>query len=282
MTDMKARFGLIVRLPILLAALAGGAAPVGALERVADLYRGQTVVTGQENLPERARGIRETLVEVLVKASGDARLKGDIRLPTLLANAEGLVATLDYEDRHGNKPINHEQGTRDRSFILRVRFDEAKVASALASLGRKPWTAERPRLLVLLAVRDARGGYVVAETGDRGNGQREVLRSVAARRGLPIAVPKADLLERSRLRYADLATQAPANLPDRDALLGATGADAILIGVKTITPRGYWDTTWTLDFGGRRASWRIADQTFDRAIENGLETAARHLAGIDR
>jgi hypothetical protein len=158
-------------------ALAG--LPAAAAEVVDGLYRGEAIVTGQDNPEERDRGVREALTEVLVKVSGDARVAADPRLPPILERAASAVSSLAYQDRLARKTLMDEQGTRERSFHLRIDFAPPAVDAALADLGARPWGTVRPKVLVLLAVRDLAGSYILMGDGERGYGQRESLRAVA-------------------------------------------------------------------------------------------------------
>src|SRR4051794_24973925 len=82
----------------------------------ADLYRAQTIVTGQGEA-NRIVGFASCLEDVLVKVSGQLRLAGDPRVDAYKADAAKLVRGFSYRDEKGGKPKNDEQGTRDRSFV---------------------------------------------------------------------------------------------------------------------------------------------------------------------
>src|SRR5258708_31221082 len=90
-------------------------------------------------------------------------------------------------------PVHDEQGTRDRPFALTVAFDPPKIDAALRSLGRAPWPEPRPRLAVLLDVRDATAAYVLAEDGERAPGQRQALAAPAAKRRTAVRRPSTTL-----------------------------------------------------------------------------------------
>lgn len=267
-------------MPILLLLLAASGFARAAV--VADLYRGEAIVTGQENLEERQRGFREALAEAVVKVSGDARLAGDPRLAPALAEAGRFVARFTYEDRLAKKKLMDEQGTRERSYILRVEFDPVAVDALLVGLGARPWTADRPRLLVLLVVEDSVGVYLLGEDSARGWGQREALNDIARRRGLPVVLPRIADEDRS----AGLAGRAAGEGADAGTTARAAAlydVAAVLRGSMRMRPDGLWDTRWTLAMpGGGESSQTDATEgtTFDRAIAAGLAGAARQLAGI--
>lgn len=210
-----------------------------ALADDAGLYQASTIVTGRDNLPERARGTREAFLAVLAKVAADPEVaqqaKGE--------DPEGFVLERRYTDRKEGVQISDEQGTRDRSFILEVRFDPARVDALLRSLGREPWKGERPPLLVSLRVTDSVATYDVTQDSERGWGQREAILATGVKAGIPVRLPPGH-------------------------------AERVLTGDMRMTPKGYWRTEWRL--GDER--WTVGPATFDRAIENGIWTAARRFA----
>jgi hypothetical protein len=251
------------------------AAPAAAVE-VRDVYEAETIVTGTGEA-ERQRGFRETLAEVLVKASGDATLLGSDSLGRVQDHAAEFVASFEQEDRMKGIPVHDEQGTRDRPYYLRVAFDKAKIDAVLHTLGRDPWPADRPAVAVWLGIRDAVTSYVLTETSERGYGQREALRSAARRRGVPILVPGQDVAERAGVTYAAIAG---GDLGTLDAASAALGADVALFGTLVYDGEGHWVMDWALDRGGVVRRWHQEHVSFDVALSGGLEGTARVLAGL--
>jgi len=265
----------MARLILVFLVLLAAAVPARA-EVVADLMRGEAIVTGRDNLEERARGIRLALTQVLVKACGDDRIAEHPQLPKHLAEAEALVRQIEYEDRKKGIQISDEQGTRDRSFFLRVDFDPEQVHAILDALGFHSWRADRPRLLVVLSVTDTRGQFVVGSEAERGVGQRETLELDAHRRGLSLVIPKMDRVEAMALSHREVAEAHGGAI---GALAMSYRADAVLAGSMSITSAGYWSTDWTLMADGMPEHWHVPDTTFDRAIAAGLGETARVLSG---
>jgi uncharacterized protein len=233
-----------------------------------DLYSGQAIVTGTVE-PERTRGFRIALKDVMVKLTGDARLADSDKLAPLLEKPHPLVEAFEYEDRMKGIPLHDEQGTRERPHFLRVRFKPAEMDKVLADLGLKKWT-DRPVLAVWLGVKTAVGSYVLAKTGDDGYAQRAVVMETSERRGIPVALPDAE----SSVSVAEVAAG------DLDKLQAASKpAGAWLSGVLSITDSGYWDITWRLDWEGKSRSWKREGVSFDAAIKDGMQTAALIFSG---
>lgn len=267
-----------IRATLLAAIMAAAIAQPSAAEIVKHLYQGEAIVTGRNNLPERRRGFRAALAQTIVRVTGDARLAGDKRIAPLLDRAGDFVADFAYEDRKKGIQISDEQGTRERSYYLRVTFDRKKVLNAIARLGYRPWGADRPRLLALLVVEDSVGRYLLARQGERGYGQREAFVSIAARHGLPLVLPRPDKSEAQRIAIADVAAR---NATALGRMMARYHADAVLAGRMVMTKDGYWNTHWSLRHGGRNTVWTVGPTTFDRAIADGLGRSARRFAGID-
>jgi hypothetical protein len=265
-----ARYGLALA-AVLFAALAGTA---GAA--VDDLYRSQTIVTGQGEA-ERARGFALCLEAVLVKVSGDPRFIGAPEVEALKARARDFVGGFTYEDRMKGIPVHDEQGTRDRPFDLTVTFDPEKIVAALRVLGRAPWPEPRPRLVVLLGVHNAQAAYVLTEDGEQGLGQRQSLTAVAQQRGLPLRLPASAQLAAARVTYEGLVAMAPLRL---SALAEESGGDVGLAGTLVWTEAALgWTARWRLSWQGREHRWLIRGVSFDDAFRNGIDGAVSILSG---
>jgi hypothetical protein len=254
-----------------LLALALAAGPALAAE-VQGLYRAEALVTGTEE-PERTRGFRIGLTEVIAKLTGRADLAPHPALTRALQRPHGFVAAFDYEDRMKDIPVHDEQGTRERPHFLRMSFDPARMDALVAAMGLTKWSAERPRLAVLLTVRDARRVYLLTSDGEHGYGQREVLKSASARAGLPILIPSESALGASGLTPEALTTQ------DALAATQALGADGLLLGQLWLDKDGaYWDVIWQIDCQGVTARWTLDNVSFDQGLRDAVRRAALALS----
>jgi len=245
-------------------------------EVVPHLHRGEAIVTGQDDLEERERGIRHALIHALIKLSGDDRVADHPELPAILADAETFVIAHEYEDRKHGVPISDEQGTRDRSFQLRVDFDGDALHNVLERLGFGAWHEDRPRLLVLLAVTDHVDAFVIGTEVAQGIGHREVLEYEAHRRGMPLVIPRMDSFEATAVSHHDVVSTHGGAV---GALARAYSADAALTGAMTQSSTGAWSTDWTLLADDLPVRWRVPETTFDRSISQALGHSSRVLAG---
>lgn len=217
----------------------------------ADLYSATMIVTGRDNLAERARGIQAAFPLVLTKVRADAEVGDRAVAEGLSRQAEALVSRLDYVDRKEGIQISDEQGTRERSFELTVHFDPRRIDGIVTGLGGEPWMGPRPQVAVTLVVRDGVSEYLLTGASDRGYGQRLALRDGADALGMPIALPDTD---------------------------GAAGSPVRLEGRMEMTPAGYWNTGWHLAAAGLDERFTFENTTFDAAISGALRRSAKALA----
>lgn len=253
--------------------------PPAAAQETDSLYRAVAIVTGT-GAANRRLGLAQCLEDVLVKVSGDARLVGDRRVAALAKRADMLVGTFSYRDRFAHRPINDEQGTRDRPHDLTVDFDPAKIDAELAKLGRRPWTASRPRLVVYASVDNGAQSYMLGADGERGGDQRAALAAAARQVAIPITMPDAAGLAAAEATVQRLVAIDPAML---DAAAKAAGGDQALVGrlLWSDAARG-WVAEWRLAFEGKLYRWQIRGVSFDDAFRHAMRGAAQILSGHGR
>ncbi len=254
-----------------------------------NLYKAEVIVTGTGE-QERARGFREGLKEIFIKLTGDASLEESSRLDPFLNEAGRYIREYSYEDRMKHLPIRDEQGTRDRPHYLRMTADRGALAEAIKALGLGIWQ-ERPQIEVLLTVKDFKHsfllgaeseepaavsflGYPIAASHYDGYEQREVLKSIAARRGLTIELPKPR-------QPVSPATHSDTLFAPPDA-----GPPARFRGDLTVLPSGFWKLTaqaWATATDGAYAdapqcfSFEISEVSFDVALRKSLDAFALWL-----
>ena len=241
-----------------------------------DLYRAQTIVTGQGET-NRLAGFAICLEDVLIKVSGALKLAGDSRLAPYKSNAKEFVTAHDYRDQKAGRPKGDEQGTRDRSFYLTVDFDKDRIDGLLGKLGLKPWLADRPSVSVLIAMDQGARGYIVTSDAAQSLAPRESLLAAASRRGMRVVLPDEAALAKAGLDAAELAKLSPAALAARAAGLGG---DVALVGRLVWDDKALgWATNWQMAWQGRTIRWKLRAVTFDEAFRRAIGGAAQILSG---
>ncbi|QOZ27794.1 DUF2066 domain-containing protein [Bradyrhizobium sp. CCBAU 51753] len=248
----------------------------GAMAAADDLYRAQTVVTGQGE-PNRIVGFGACLEDVLIKVSGQPALAGDRRLAAYKARAKEAVSNFSYHDQFAGKPHRDEQGTRDRPYDLTVDFDDSKIDGILGELGLKPWRSQRPVLGVFVEMQNGPKDFVVTADGTQSDLQRDALAAAADKRGMRVVLPEAAALARANVGAADLLKIPQAKLIP---IVAPGGGEVALVGRLVWDDKDLgWATRWQLAWHGKDYKWQFRGVSFDEAFRRAVGGAAQVLSG---
>jgi hypothetical protein len=270
---LRATLGVMIRISILAALMVCTATMAAAAD---DLYRAQTVVTGQGEA-NRIIGFATCLEDVLIRVSGALKLAGDPRLAAYQSRAGDFVGAYRYHDQMSGTPTRDEQGTRDRPYDLIVDFDEKKIDGVLEALGLKPWLSHRPVLGVFIEMEQGARRYIVtADAGQSAVAPREALLAASAKRGMPIVLPDDAALAKSGIDGAELAKLPSSILAARAAELG--GEIALVGRLKWDDRELGWATEWQMEWQGRPHRWQLRGVTFDEAFRRAIGGAAQIMS----
>ena len=234
-----------------------------------DLYRAQTVVTGQGEA-NRMIGFASCMENILIKVSGAQQLAGDRRLAAYKSKAKDFVSAYDYHDQFSGKPTRDEQGTRDRPYVLTVDFDKDKIDRVLRALGVKPWPSHRPVLAVVVQMEQGERKFFVTKDGARSDLQRDALLAAAAKWGMSMVLPKSDI------NGAELNAMPSSALA---LFVAEQGGEVALIGHLVWDEQELgWTTQWNIEHHGRLYRWQLRGVTFDEAFRRGIGGAAQVLS----
>lgn len=242
-----------------LAVLSGPTAPAAEIE---GLYRSETAVRSRDEAA-RAEDIRAALGRVLKRLVRPDDLDS-ATVRGLLAKPQDYVREFDYTLR-GEGPL--------ATPILRVDFDPARLDGELRRHGIPVWGAERPELLVWLAVRDKQG--VWSSAAETLTGTDRLLGGFAAERGLPLSLPLWDLPDQQALSWTDIDT---GNAERIRLAAQRYETDTILTGRLTPVAGTTWEAEWRL-YSASHAPERWHGKTAELAdiLAGGIETAYARL-----
>lgn len=247
-----------------------------AADATADLYSARAVVTGKGE-KNRQLGFQDCLDKALVRVSGDQRLLAKPELAGLRAHAGDLIASFGYRDRLEGVPIHDEQGSYDRPHDLTCTFDHGKLDAVLAGLGSRPWLAERPTIVPLLAVERGAKRFVLAADGDDDPSMPVSFAAAAEPLAMKIALPSGAELAAARLGegYPWQADQGQLK-----AVVKASGGAVPLLGRLGWSDADLgWVADWRMSFEGRIYDWQVRGVSFDEAFRVAMRGAAQILSG---
>ncbi len=246
----------LLTLALLLLPLAGHSAPVSGLY--------ETVVTARGTDAEaRQAAVQEAFRKVAVKLTGRSDAARSPAVQSLLATAEAYVQQYRYS----------EQPAADGSQQLWVSFDPRGVESALRQSGLELWGQQRPLTLVWAVVDSGQGRELVSADGPAG--AAAALQAAATDRGLPLVLPLLDLEDRQALTASDVWGRFAEPI---QAASRRYTSDAVLAGRVFRTPRGEWQSDWSLLQGMQTQRWSATSPTREAALAAGVAGATDSLA----
>jgi uncharacterized protein len=272
MPERDARGATGGAMALLLLCLAAGAARAGAAgpPDPAAFYQATAIVTGSD-MRSRPAGFARCLREVLVKVSGEPRLRSDPRVAPLAAHAGALVASFDYVDLDAAFKHHDDQGTYDRPFALTVRFDPAKIDAALAHLGERPWRGVRPVVVPVLAVRGFGKSYLLSADSAAAADQRGAFVKVARDFGLTVRVPTGAELAAWEVAAAGRFPAPHAASSSEQAVVAGT------LEFQEALPG--WAGSWKMRWRGVDYTWDIRGVNYDEAFRDLIRGVARVASG---
>ena len=223
------------------------------------MYQAYEIVTGTD-MRQRPWGFAQTLREVLVKVSGDPRLRDDPRTQPLAEHAADFVACFRYADQMADVPLHDEQGTYDRPYKLTVTFDPGKIDAMLAGFGDSPWRGERPVVVPVLLVRGPHPPpYLLSAEAPAGAEQRGAFATAAGQFGLKFRIP----------RDAELAGWGISAEHFPPAPPPSTAGEAIVLGTLdwSETLPG-WVGTWRMRWHDVSHEWGVSGVNYDAAFRD--------------
>lgn len=263
---MRSRAGKAALAALLLALASSAAAD--------ELYRAYANVTGQREETRRP-AMPLAFRDVVVRVSGDPRLLDRPDLDRLYR--DDLVTHYSYRDLMAHLPKRDEQGTRDRPHELTVDFVPQKIDAALAKLGARPWTAQRPKIAVFLSVELGPTRFVLADEGEPGGIQRTALLAAFRKYGLPVAVPPRAALDAAGITVDALKDPDLARL---DAEARKLGADRALAASLVFSEAELgWIAHWRLADSGATRRWSIRGEKFDEAFRHAVRGTLQIVSG---
>lgn len=222
------------------------------------IYEGEVALAAEESETSE-RALREALAQVLVKVSGDRSLLADPTLPAALAEARQLAVLVSTRDAgHGN------------GRTLAVNFDPGRVHDLLTTIGRPIWQADRPTLLVWLAIDDgvqkqiANANQIAALTA---------LTQRAQARGLPVMLPRMDGVDLNRINPVTLWSAPPQTVI---AASQRYGVSTML--VIRLTRGAPWRARYTLIDGRSVEDWELSDAQSNPLLAAAIDGVGDRLA----
>jgi uncharacterized protein len=240
-------------------------------ETMSGLYQAMEIVTGTD-MRSRPKGFAECFRDVLVKVSGEPRLREDPRVAELASRADAFVTSFNYVDPKAAQKVHDDQGTYDRSYNLTVHFDPGRIDKTLLDLGEEPWRGERPIVVPILTVHSTSASYLLSAENSAGADQRAAFASLASDDGLKARFPTDAEFAAWGVTIGQVPELPAESAPNEVPVAGTLTFDPTLPG---------WVGAWRTRWHGVEYQWRISGVNYDSAFRNAVRGVLRIASGHD-
>jgi len=241
------------------------AQPVHAI-KVSGLYQASAPVSN-ESASKRKPAIKQALIQVLVKLTGDRNIRKSSGISLLLERPERFVQQYRYQQ---SKPQGDELV---QSKELWVQFDETALNEALRSYSLSIWGKERPSILVWLAHEDKGTRRLVSF--EESPEYIAMLDQRAAARGVSLLFPLLDLEDTSRMNVSDVWGGF------KEPVLDASNryrSNVVLMAKLIQTLPTLWESHWSAYINGQEMHWTNQGELAEIVLEEGVDELVDRLA----
>ena len=248
----------------ILAVLFCGFCASSQAEMVRGLYEGQVLVSSEDEA-ERLGAQGRALRQVLGKLSGVANPGGAL-VDAAVADPQRFLQQFSYRRTDGP----------DASLSLWASFEASAVDALVRDAQLPVWSAQRPSMLVWLAVASAQNIELLAP--DSVAPYEQILPAINRRawaRGIPVTYPLLDLEDRVRIQSADIWQL------DRNKIMEASaryGSGAVLVGRVEADGSGAWSARWVLFESGAESQWTTRGLSASGAVPGAVDEVADRLS----
>lgn len=235
---------------------------------VGNLYDAKVLVSDQSQAARQA-GARLGLLEVLQKASGFPVPEDRGVINKALTISDQYLYQFSYATVNTNEVPNALPG----SLWLAMQFEEKSIQN-LIKKGKLPrWGANRPSVLVWMAVDDGVERMVMSDSIDHAG--QQALKSGAEKRGLPIVLPLNDLDDSMALPVEQLW-----GMFDEPIVTASKryGAESVLASRIYKTQDKKWKGQWSFYFKGVEQNFIFETNSLEQQVLEGLTASAQVLA----
>ena len=234
--------------------------------QVSGLYQA-TVPVADESASKRSPAIKQALIQVLVKLTGDKNIRSSSDVVTLIERPERFVQQFQYRQVE-----NLEQPDVQSTEIL-VQFDATALNEGLRSYGLTIWGQERPSVLVWLAHEENETRRLVSFE-DKPE-YLNMLDAGAAARGLSLLFPLLDLEDSSEINVSDVWGGF------KEPILDASNryqADVILTAKIIQVLPNLWESKWTAYINDQTLNWASQGELAEIVLKEGVDELADRIA----
>lgn len=234
-------------------------------EKLSNLYTATWPVDSQAT-SARTQAIKNSLQQVLIRASGS---KDVVRAPAIqsaLSDAESYLRRYSYQ-----RLSAAEQMIYEKPLLLKATFDQQSIVNLLKSASLPIWGEDRPSGIFWIAL-DNGGERRIAS--DQTRSIVAALDIAAQSRGLPVSLPLMDIDDQSALEVADVWGRFEAPV---EAASKRYGSD-YWVAASLSEGSNQWQATWKVNLYGQTQTFTTSGLSAYEAIQGAVNRIADALA----
>lgn len=218
-----------------------------------------TLIAPTRSEAERQDLLKQGLLQVLEKISGDTQLQRKSVINDALQHAADFVEQYTY------------QGQR-----ITIRYSPDLINHLLEQAGGTIWGSKRPSVLLWLGIEQNLQRRLVGVDTDLD--LQAQLQSIASAKGLPLFLPLMDLEDVGLITVTDVWH---ADLLTVQRASERYNPQVILLGqiIAPLSEKHGWQGSWQLLHANQNASWQAQTPTLEALLQQSIQETIRHLLG---
>ncbi|MEX0623517.1 MAG: DUF2066 domain-containing protein [Saccharospirillum sp.] len=239
--------------------------------RTVDVYADSAILAQNASDQDQNEAVREALLRVLIRATGEADIVSQERTEPLLRNASDYLSTFRFQT--SDALLTNVLGESVPTKRMVMQFDQQSIEQWLVNQRLPVWGTRRPEVLLWLADR-LQGRDRILTDGDNHTLAVE-LNNRLDNRGLPVVLPIMDLTDTLNVSFTDVYGLFTGDI---EAASERYPSDAIAVGRLAQQGNGYQadvvflmrDTRERLQVVGATEAelmQRLADELSDRIAD---------------
>lgn len=224
--------------------------------KVASLYQAELPVPSQSE-DEKNKAIKTGLMQVLVKVSGDPKIKVNLEKPESYVQEFAYVATPDLA----------------HPYVIQIRYSPADVDELVKKANTTHWGENRPLLMLWLALTNQQQSTVIVGNETGGSLVANV-KQLSGQYGLPMVLPVMDVADASQVLPQDVLQMELLTLKEAGKRYAA---EAFLIG-KIQQNNTDFQSQWRLALSDAQWDWSFTGKTPEAIVNQALDRVSQTLA----
>ncbi|MEX2321425.1 MAG: DUF2066 domain-containing protein, partial [Saccharospirillum sp.] len=168
--------------------------------RTVDVYADSAILAQNASDQDQNEAVREALLRVLIRATGEADIANQERIQPLLRNASDYLSTFRFQT--SDALLTNVLGESVPTKRMVMQFDQQSIEQWLVNQRLPVWGTRRPEVLLWLADR-LQGRDRILTDGDNHTLAVE-LNNRLDNRGLPVVLPIMDLTDTLNVSFTDV------------------------------------------------------------------------------